>query len=355
MPGRRDHGGESAFPFGEQLKTEFRGLLALLLKNTAMHRLPLLEASSGWTSYQFDDFHVDVIDVSIQPAPVGVSPNAVLFSAASSPVKQLPLLTADAVGLHTGMHLPEVPLRLMTPLTVENCALQTMVPEPFATQLPANADFSLTPLVAAKGTKAAKGASEKEETHSWEIPTSTTRANPIGTRLVKPTQTHNTPVLGGRTPFQSGTARMNRMPVRKKPVPLHRFSLAMRQRFRQALSEKSGAPFDQIQLLLVYDRLDMTLYGSILKDEQGDLICTPKSAAPVVEKKHATPPRGIERWRERPQSEASEPSRLVMPDSLRNVYLILGLRLDTQQEIRALIPMADWIDPASDPSGGEAP
>lgn len=330
MSGRRDHDGEPTFPFGEQLKSELRGLLALLLKNTARHRVTLLEMP-GWTSYQ-TDFHTDVIDVDLQQSFVGVSPNAVRFSAANAPVKHMSLLTADTVGLHTGRHLPESRIRQVPALATEANPLRTMNPEPLIANLSQDSQLSLTKC-------------ESVPSHLWSVSVSTTNASPIDTRFSGKVQSRASQVLPHRTLFQSDTTRMNRLAIRKRPVPLHRFSLAMRQRFRQALAEKSGAAFEQIQLLLVFDRMDMTLYSSILKDEQGDLLCTPKTAlqSTISAKKHASPPRGIERWRERTRAEEQQ-ERTATPDSLLNAYLIIGLRLDTKQEIRALIPMSDRID-----------
>jgi hypothetical protein len=121
------------------------------------------------------------------------------------------------------------------------------------------------------------------------------------------------------------------LPIRKAPVPLHRFPLATRQRFRQALAEKSGLPPDQIQLLRVFDRLAPGRYGAIRQDEQGILLCTPKSRDSSPGKDDR------ERHRFASQGRRALKAPLPSPVEAEVFYLVVGLRLDTRRELRALV------------------
>lgn len=110
--------------------------------------------------------------------------------------------------------------------------------------------------------------------------------------------------------------RFYAMPIRKAPIPPHRFSSELRERFRKALAEKGKTIPANIQLKVIYERMDMSLYASLQQDEQGNLLCVPKSE---VLGRNAQ--RGLSRT-----------------GSASLVYLVFGSRLDTREDLRALVP-----------------
>ena len=76
-----------------------------------------------------------------------------------------------------------------------------------------------------------------------------------------------------------------------------------------------------IQLQMIYDRLDMSLFASLDRDERNHLLCYPRPEATKPD--HAGKPAPI-RKKPRPGSPGA--------------YLVFGLRVDTGEGVRALIP-----------------
>jgi hypothetical protein len=113
-------------------------------------------------------------------------------------------------------------------------------------------------------------------------------------------------------------SRLYCLPIHKAPVPLHRFSAEMKERFKKALAEKAKTTPANIQIKIVYDRMEMTQFGAMVQDTRGNLICTPKSE--LVGKNHLR---------------SVAPHRASQPQL---VYLVFGTRLDTQESLRALVP-----------------
>lgn len=123
------------------------------------------------------------------------------------------------------------------------------------------------------------------------------------------------------------------LPIRKASIPPHRFSPEARERFRQALADKSGTQPGNVQLKMIYERMNMGLYAGIQVDETGSLMCTPKSEM-------------IGRNAERTSGVSSRLSQAAAGSE--SSYLVLGVRLDTKADIRALVPVEGILD-ASEP------
>jgi hypothetical protein len=127
-------------------------------------------------------------------------------------------------------------------------------------------------------------------------------------------------------------ARYYALPIRKASIPPHRFSLAMRERFRQALAEKAGTHEGNVQLKMIFERMNMGLFSAIQADESGSLMCTPKGE---LLGRNAETLAGQALLRQ--LSVGSEAS-----------YLVLGVRLDHKTDIRALVPVESLMEPFSD-------
>jgi|GEM_PF-3686732 len=127
------------------------------------------------------------------------------------------------------------------------------------------------------------------------------------------------------------------LPIRKVSIPAHRFTLAQRERFRKALAEKAGTHPANIQLKVVFGRMHMPLYASIQPDDQGNLLCTPK--AELLGKPMNLPA-----------------NKALLAVSNRDMtYLVIGTRLDTKADVRALVPMEAIHNPNTEEGGDTTP
>jgi hypothetical protein len=120
--------------------------------------------------------------------------------------------------------------------------------------------------------------------------------------------------------------RFYTLPIRKAAIPPHRFSTAIREQFRMLLAEKANTSAGNVQLKMIYERLNMELYDHVQVDESGNLMATPKLTSKID---------------------------TLKPDASNSngaSYLVVGLQLDTKTDIRALIPV-DSLQEAS--TGGE--
>jgi len=104
------------------------------------------------------------------------------------------------------------------------------------------------------------------------------------------------------------------LPMSRTPIPTHRFSTQMKDRFRQTLAQKANTSTANIQIRLVFDRMNMALFQNIEQDKQGRLMCYPKSK--YIGKNWATYIQEAER----------------MP-----MYLVFGTVISSGQNINALV------------------
>ena len=110
------------------------------------------------------------------------------------------------------------------------------------------------------------------------------------------------------------TTKFYLLPLKKMPLQPNRFAPQAREAFRQALAEKVKTHPRNIQLRIIFERMHMPLYSSIAQDDHGQLLCTPKAEA---------------------VGRNQEASRMNPPAA----YLVLGTRLDTKEDVRALVPV----------------
>lgn len=120
-----------------------------------------------------------------------------------------------------------------------------------------------------------------------------------------------------RARHQVMPAKLWMLPIRRSPLPPHRFTTEQRDRFRTALAEKSGTSPNNVQIKVIFDRLTMSMFSAIDQDERGNLLCSPK--AELLGKKAG-----------------------LLPQQT-TTYLIMGSRIDTGASIRALVPSEEPV------------
>ena len=128
-------------------------------------------------------------------------------------------------------------------------------------------------------------------------------------------------------------SRLYALPIRKTPIPPHRFPLAAREKFRQALADKAKTNPANVQLKVIFERMHMALYTSIQPDEAGNLLCIPKS----------------ELLGKNMENRASQ-AMLSAAAAQEAMYLVVGVQLDNKADIRSLVP----VDSIMIPTEGEA-
>lgn len=304
MPGSRDHpDGEINRPagLGGKLRKELEAALKLLFKTVACHGADL-HLESPLTVYTMD------IPCELHPVPLA---------------SQAPQISADPVSA-----LKQAP-------RVQGCPLpeaQAVVAAGGACQFSAVARQA--PVFEARGVPvgSVRMGGVAARTGRWhaepipprptgEIPVPRQSAGRVSGLAPGHMQTGVRRVatrLGGQN--AQGTGRFHLMALRKSPIPPHRFTPGQRDRFRQALAEKGRTVPANIQLKMVYARLDMTAFSSMQQDEHGTLLCVPK-------------PEAVGR-------NAGSGRRAPL------VYLVFGNRLDNQQSLRALVPIDTPEGPA---------
>ncbi len=109
-----------------------------------------------------------------------------------------------------------------------------------------------------------------------------------------------------------------RLPLQRQPISPYRFSSPIRALFRQELAKSARIRTDQILIRRVYDRFPAGVFESVKTDEHGILSATPAS--------HTVG--------QRSQKEGLLPSH-------NPGHLIIGQRLDTRQQVMALVTAED--------------
>jgi len=160
----------------------------------------------------------------------------------------------------------------------------------------------------------------KLSTHvsSLPIPTSTTTMSRIVTGFMGNRHTFR---LGARlslkTTFKNGN-RFKSLPIAKTAIPMHRFTGAYRHIFRVCLAEKYTLAPDNLQIVSVYTQISLRRYSALDRSEKGHLLCTPKLPE---------------------TSSISQTSQEIDLEEAQS-YLVVGLRLDTKQEVHTVVPFA---------------
>jgi hypothetical protein len=298
--------GGGAFPGGHnplnKIQRELQSALKLLFKEVGQQSIALL-AEPVITSFE-TTVYADIDAMALNPPDVAVSEDPIrVLSARRMPVTQAPLL--EHAEISGGLPCQFAAVAVQAPV-LEKMSLVS-VGVPFNNMLEAQSiDWPVEALGAAVSSTPMEDLTA--QSRQWAVARFAAR---LSSFLEHFTQCKT---------FDAG--RFYALPVRKSPILPHRFSLAVREQFRQALAEKAETSVRNIQLRLVYERLDMSLFAAIQQDEQGHLLCTPKNEVLGRNRKASSDKESGSRS---PEAEA---------------YLVYGFRLDDRQEFRALVPLA---------------
>jgi hypothetical protein len=298
--GRPDSGEPSWGAFGEQLKNELKSALQLLLRNARLNSVALLPSEVSWTTFQANLLSSSV-SIPLKATETRISPDVVSLLKKMSKVGPSPLISLEKVRLHSDK------------------MLQSKESFPQSVALLNASEFSSNALSLPKAQFCRSSqwpvafSTELKEAQAWPVTPCKTELRSGFKRIQG--KFHQLPLMLSkrfRDSFKSGS-RFKSLPIQKSSVPLHRFSTEARQIFRESLASKYKIAKENIQLVSIFDRVTIRHYAELEQAPQGQLLCTPKISNAV--KKRET------------QTIDDSPS-----------YLIVGLRLDTKQEIHALIP-----------------
>jgi hypothetical protein len=317
MPGSGHHDRRQPnHALGGKIKDEVLSALKLLFKNAEQHTVSLA-LEPEFTIYPTD----------IPAESVGVPITTPEPEVSLDPVRQL---SEQPIGLQSGTLLTEVELAEACPCDIA----PLLCHEPVYDELefeshgisfdnlgtPSNRAWPIQPM----------------HTHSQrkiieKIPSPAMYTNSGG-----PITTKSRSILDklAKTAVKSDP-RFYALPIRKAAIPPHRFSLTVREQFRKALAEKARTNPANVQLKIVFERMHMALYASIQPDELGHFLCVPKSEL-------------LGRNRDSAGSKAILNQHSAAGQA---TYLVVGIRLDNKEDIRALVPVHTL---AIDPSAGGA-
>ncbi len=297
MPGSRDHpDGEINRPagLGGKLRAELEAALKLLFREVACHPANLA-LECPWTAFAMT-VPCDINPVPLESPPPQISDDPVTALRQQTQAGRLALLLPEATVAAGG-----------------SCNLEpAFVNAPmFETQTAAIGEVRLGKVTARCAPWPAEPIRPRPA-RAWAIP----RQNAGRVEGLSPGHmkagVRQINAQFGKKGVQS-TNRFHLMAIRKSPIPPHRFTPDQRDRFRRALADKGQTLPANVQLKMVYARMDMTLYSSMQQDEHGVLLCVPKPEA--VGK----------------QARGGGRAPLA--------YLVFGNRLDNQQGLRALVPI----------------
>lgn len=160
---------------------------------------------------------------------------------------------------------------------------------------------------------------------SWPVERLKTNTRPIPAPAYQ-TAARQLPDAKVQTRTEAGN-RFYAMPIKKSPIPPHRFSAELRELFRKTLAEKEKIHPANVQLRLIFERMDMSLYSSLQQDEQGNLLCTPKS--------------------EFIGQNTGKTTLAGKTPPTQTAYLVFGTRLDNKADLKALVPVSLLEEPKS--------
>ena len=308
MSGRRhsdQHTGDS--PLGDKIKAEVLSALKLLFKSVEHHVVSLV-LPARVTAF--------VTDIAADSVSVGLS----------SPSPQV---SDDPIRILNALELP-----VWTATLLESPPLAQGAPchwEPVLCSEPVLEEIQL----------ASVGVPLEAHTQTWPMTSEPIRIQqkPIGKLAAPEVKQHvdAQPLLArSRIGLASlsdvgvkNTARYYALPIRKASIPPHRFSMAVREKFRQALADKAGTHEGNVQLKMIFERMNMGLFSAIQADDAGSLLCTPKS----------------ELLGRNSETQVGQALLRQLCAGSEASYLVLGVRLDNKAELRALVPVEAVMEP----------
>lgn len=106
------------------------------------------------------------------------------------------------------------------------------------------------------------------------------------------------------------------LPIKKKAISPLKINRELREEMREALAKKANTSGNNIQIRVIYERMDMASVATIDQDDDGNLLCFPKPDAIKKAKNGSVNHKQMD-------------------------YLIFGMRMDTQEVVKALMPMPE--------------
>jgi len=314
MSGRRSDREPGGNPLGDKIKEELLSALRLVFKTVEQHAVDVVLACD-YTSFITELPCAEQV-VAVNP-PLPQLSRDVMESAGFSDIPTRTLQMIEAVGLSQS-----APCEWQTVLCSEP-VFDPLSFDPLEVSFdnlhPANAKVWPIEEIAARGKSKPIG----------EVQTPSVKDKSVSQAFA--TKIHS---LGDHQPKVTvrNNPRYYALPIRKTSIPPHRFSAEAREQFRQALADKAGTHPGNVQLKMIYERMNVSLFSAIQVDESGHLMCTPKSE--LI-------------GRNAMSQSAKARDRQILAGSEAS-YLVLGVRLDTKADIRALVPVEVVMKPADD-------
>jgi hypothetical protein len=301
MRGSGHHPGGGKRSLGDKIRAEVDSALRLLFKDVPQ-RAVSVDVAGNMVSYQMG-FGCEVVPAPLETPEIGVSDDPVSRLKRASAAQSFALLPAEAP-------LSDNYPCTMTPALCHEPVLDALQPQWVSIHFESVSSV---------------------ESRAWAVDGLETRAHSqTAETFIKPSSKALKPLdlqaaahalEDSLPPLRTvNDPRFYALPIKKSPIPPNRFSASVRSAFRKALAEKARTHPNNVQLRIVYERMDMTLFAGIQQDEQGNLLCTPKNEL-------------IGRNQERYKGKQS-PSPM---------YLVYGFRLDNKEDIRALVPTAEAV------------
>lgn len=132
--------------------------------------------------------------------------------------------------------------------------------------------------------------------------------------------------LFGLTAKVRSNPTLKKLPLLKRAIPLHRFSVEKRRQFSEALARQANVDLAKVQLKIVYSPLSQLDFDSIKQTRLG-LLCTPKDVMPVSK-----------------MPDRRQRNLQVQNDQL--FYVVIGLQLDSREDIMARVEY-DYQEPVT--------
>lgn len=296
MRGSWNHPDGDNRSLGEKIKAEVDSTLRLLFKDVPQHSIST-DLTGGMTVY-LTEIGCETLAVSLDAAEPAVSDDPVTALKQTYRTQSLGLLPTEAL-LSDSYPCEMEPVLCHEPILEEMKLAWTDITFENVS-LTASHEWAMNSMSTRSLSQSAEKF-EKPGTKSLKSQEFRTISHSLSDTL-PPMQAVNDP-------------RFYALPIKKSPIPPNRFSPVAKEIFRKALAEKANTHPNNVQLRIVFERMDMTLFAGIQQDEQGNLLCTPKNE--LIGRNHDL---------HKGKTASS------------TMYLVYGFRLDNKEDVRALVP-----------------
>lgn len=306
MPGRGDHGREQRDPaLGDKIRQELRSALRLLFKSVEQQSIPLA----------FQPVSTDFL-MAIPCEAASIQLKTPIVQVSQDPLQALAQKT---ISVKAPVLITEASLALDTPCRIEPALCKAPSLESLV-HISSGVTFENV-----RFTQCHDATPPLLESACWNKPVEPLTQPAISQTAIGVFSADlcSLPKIKFKTSIKTSPKPFT-LPIRKAPIPPHRFSPEARAVFRKALADKAGTTASNIQLKVVFERMNMALYASIQQDEQGNLLCVPKNEF-IGRNVH---------------TQAGEALLDRITSQTENTYLVVGVRLDNRQDIRSMVPVS---------------